>query len=82
MKIHAPNKNYTGVSASVAFCSGVGETEDPYLLDWFRGHGYEVEETEIEPPNEEIEIETGADPGPDTIPEPEKKKAASKKVGE
>ena len=51
MKVHAPNKNYTGVSASVAFCNGVGETEDPYLLEWFKSHGYELEE----PPKEETE---------------------------
>lgn len=51
MKIHAPNKKYMGVSASVAFCNGVGETDDPHLLEWFRGHGYEVEE----PPKEEAE---------------------------
>lgn len=46
MKVHAPNKNYTGVSASVAFCNGVGETEDPHLLEWFKSHGYEVQENE------------------------------------
>lgn len=45
MKVHAPNKNYTGVSAGVAFCNGVGETDVPHLLEWFRDHGYEVEET-------------------------------------
>lgn len=66
MKVHAPNKNYTEVSASVAFCNGVGETEDPYLLEWFKSHGYELEE----PPKEETEED------------PEKKKAASKKAGE
>lgn len=66
MKVHAPNKNYTRVSASVAFCNGVGETEDPYLLEWFKSHGYELEE----PPKEETEED------------PEKKKAASKKAGE
>lgn len=66
MKVHAPNKNYTGVSASVAFCNGVGETGDPYLLEWFKSHGYELEE----PPKEETEED------------PEKKKAASKKAGE
>lgn len=42
MKVYAPNKNYTGVSASVTFCNGAGETDDPRLLDWFRDHGYEV----------------------------------------
>ena len=45
MKVYSPNKDYTGVSASVPFCGGVGETDDPYLLDWFRKHGYTVEET-------------------------------------
>ena len=32
MKIKSPNKDYTGVSASVPFCNGVGETEDPYQM--------------------------------------------------
>ena len=44
MKVYAPNNNYTGVSASVAFCNGVGETDNPHLLKWFRTHGYKVEE--------------------------------------
>ena len=56
MKVHAPNKNYTGVSASVAFCNGVGETEYPYLLEWFKSHGYELEE----PPKEETEQKKAA----------------------
>jgi len=47
-KIYAPNKQYSGISASVAFAKGVGETENPTLLDWFRGHGYEVEELQEE----------------------------------
>lgn len=42
MKIYSPNKDYTGVSASVAFCRGVGETDDPRLIQWFREHGYTV----------------------------------------
>ena len=46
MKIYSPNREYTGVSASVPFCNGVGETEDPYLIKWFREHGYIVEEPE------------------------------------
>lgn len=48
MKIHAPNKQYTGVSAGVTFVNGVGETSDPYLLEWFRAHGYEAEEDETD----------------------------------
>lgn len=54
MKIKSPNKDYTGVSASVPFCNGVGETEDPYLIQWFKEHGYEVEET-LEKASEEAE---------------------------
>ena len=42
MKIYSPNKDYTGVSASVSFCKGVGETVDPRLIQWFRDHGYTV----------------------------------------
>ena len=41
-KIYAPNKNYTGVSASVSFVQGVGETDSDYLLKWFANHGYTV----------------------------------------
>lgn len=54
MKIKSPNKDYTGVSASVPFCNGVGETEDPRLIQWFKEHGYEVEET-LEKASEEAE---------------------------
>lgn len=44
MKIYSPNKDYTGISASVPFCGGVGETDDPHLIKWFRDHGYKTEE--------------------------------------
>lgn len=43
-KIYSPNKSYTGISASIAFSKGVGETEDDHLKDWFKEHGYRVEE--------------------------------------
>ena len=46
MKIYSPNKEYTGVSASVAFCNGAGETENPHLIQWFKDHGYKVEDAE------------------------------------
>ena len=46
MKIFSPVKEYTGISASVPFCNGVGETDDPHLIEWFKDHGYEVEETD------------------------------------
>lgn len=48
MKICSPVKDYTGISASVSFCDGVGETDDPHLIEWFKDHGYEVEETKTD----------------------------------
>ena len=42
-KVFSPNKDYTGVSATVEFTRGVGECADPYLLSWFEEHGYRVE---------------------------------------
>lgn len=43
-KIIAPNKGYTGVSASVPFVKGVGSTDNLKLVNWFKNHGYEVVE--------------------------------------
>ena len=45
-QIIAPNKDYTGESASVTFVKGVGETSDAYLVEWFKEHGYTVIEDE------------------------------------
>ena len=79
MKVYSPNKDYTGVSASVPFCGGVGETDDPYLLDWFRKHGYTVEETGDAGASEhECEPENMEEPKPSKEPS---KKAPSKKAG-
>lgn len=73
MKVYSPNKSYTGVTASVPFCGGVGETEDPYLLDWFREHGYAVEE-----PEKTIEEESEEE----AVKEPPEKKETPKKAGD
>lgn len=43
-KVTAPNGAYNGVSAGVAFVDGVGETDNPLALTYFRRHGYTVEE--------------------------------------
>ena len=43
MKIYAPNKNANGVYASVRFVDGVGETDNPHLIEWFKTHGYKLE---------------------------------------
>jgi hypothetical protein len=51
-KIICPNKQYSGVSASVSFLNGVGETADERLISWFRAHGYDVEDADsFEPPD-------------------------------
>ena len=42
MKIYAPVKDANGVWASVRFINGVGETDDPRLIEWFKSHGYKV----------------------------------------
>jgi len=67
-RIIAPNDEYSGTSASVAFQRGVGETDDPALIAWFQAHGYRVERP-IEAPPE--------DPPPAPVkpaPRPAKKK--------
>ena len=42
MKIYAPVKDANGTWCSVRFTNGVGETDDPYLIEWFKSHGYKV----------------------------------------
>lgn len=44
MKIYAPVTTANGVYASVRFVNGVGETNNPALIEWFRKHGYRVED--------------------------------------
>lgn len=56
-KILAPNKQYTGVSASVSFCNGVGETDDPNLIDWFKEHNYTIVEEDVEKKQEDKALE-------------------------
>ena len=47
MKIYAPVKDAWGTWASVRFVNGVGETDDPSLIEWFRRNGYTLEENVI-----------------------------------
>lgn len=72
-QIIAPNKDYTGVSASVTFVKGVGETSDAYLIEWFKEHGYTViedEAAEVQPVTPETEAEA-ADVAEQVESEPE-----------
>jgi hypothetical protein len=51
-KIICPNNQYTGTSATVTFVNGVGETNDQYLINWFKDNGYTVIETKPQEPAE------------------------------
>ena len=42
MKIYAPVKDFNGIRHNVRFVKGVGETDNPQAIDWFRSHGYKV----------------------------------------
>ena len=67
-RIHAPNKNYNGTSASVAFQQGVGETDDPTLIAWFQSRGYRVELYKEAPQEEPPQVPVK------TAPQPAKKR--------
>ncbi|SEU32704.1 hypothetical protein [Paenibacillus sp. NFR01] len=63
-KIFAPNTQYTGISAGVAFANGVGECDDPERLKWFERSGYTVE-TEPETPKVEADATEPVGKAPD-----------------
>lgn len=72
-KIKAPNADYNGVSASLTFVKGEAETEDKWLIEWFKNNGYEVDNSEAEKKAEEEAL---------AIAESKKKAKADKKEGE
>lgn len=84
MKVFAPNKQYTGTSASVSFCNGVGETEDLRLLHWFKSHGYEVEDPAEDPGKAQQENPEAPEENAEKEPDKEVKKgkSANQKAGE
>ena len=65
-KIIAPNKDYAGVSAGVAFSNGEGRTDNEHLIHWFRDHGYTVES------------ESEKDQKPRTVKKPARPKTAGR----
>ena len=65
MKIYAPVKDATGVWATVHFINGVGETDNPHLIHWFKTHGYKVEEEQIETVTTVETVETVEKPKPE-----------------
>ena len=42
MKIYTPVKGFNGWRNNVRFVNGVGETNDPVAIAWFRDKGYKV----------------------------------------
>jgi hypothetical protein len=44
MWVYAPNEHANGIYATVRFIEGVGMTDDPKLIEWFKNNGYRVEE--------------------------------------
>lgn len=55
MKIYAPVKETNGIYASVLFVNGVGETDKPHLIEWFKRNGYRVEDEYVEPREKVVE---------------------------
>lgn len=90
-QIIAPNKDYTGESASVTFIKGVGETSDAYLIEWFRTHGYTVTEdeaTEVQPvtpeedPATDVEAEEQSEETQETQEKPKRSRSSRAKAAD
>ena len=43
-KIYSPNKEFNGDVANVVFINGYGESDSPYLIEYFKKHGYVIKE--------------------------------------
>lgn len=71
MKIVAPNSEYTGVSASVPFCNGIGYTDDKNLIRWFKEHGYHVEDEKAQSGKSNKKPASRKNAKPDEKPEEE-----------
>lgn len=90
-QIIAPNKDYTGESASVTFIKGVGETSDAYLIEWFKEHGYTViddEAAEVQPvtpeeaPAADVETEEQSEETQETQEKPKRSRSSRAKAAD
>lgn len=66
MKVYTPVKGVSGIWANTVFTNGVGETENPNAIRYFREHGYTLEETDREPV-----VDTGSDSVETEVKEPD-----------
>lgn len=48
-KIYCNNNKYNGISAGINFVNGVGDSNVPHLIAWFRENGYTIVEDPREP---------------------------------
>ncbi|WP_214480972.1 hypothetical protein [Bacillus sp. SM2101] len=63
-KIYSPNKLFNGEVAKVKFVNGVGETDFPYLLDYFKRKGYTIEDVKKKPKgNKQVKDNGGTSKG-------------------
>lgn len=78
MKIYAPVKDFNGLRNNVRFKNGVGETDDPVAIEWFKTHGYSIEMSDktanlvIEKSDDQIEVENDEDETVEMMGYPEK----------
>lgn len=61
-RITAPVEGFTGHVGGVEFTDGVAESGDPHHLNYFRRHGYGVDERVEEPAQHELDDEPTVDP--------------------
>lgn len=58
MKIYAPVKDFNGLRNNVRFVNGIGETDNPMTIEWFKSHGYGLENDNFvkRPQNNEVNV--------------------------
>jgi hypothetical protein len=59
-KIYSPNQEFNGDVANVTFINGYGESDSPYLIDYFKQHGYIVKEdkkAKEESPKKKVKVD-------------------------
>ncbi|WP_394136845.1 hypothetical protein [Cytobacillus oceanisediminis] len=77
-KIKSPNPNYNGDSASLHFVNGEADTDDKWLIEWFKNKGYMVEET-AEKKKEKVQSEEKGNEAKKNSEQPKAKKSKDKK---